>query len=76
MRKSLASRPLFWRVFWGNAVVLVVVVVVVGQLSAPLTVTESILLVAVVALALAVSLVLLRPAFRPLDELADDDAPA
>ena len=28
MRKQLASTPLFWRVFWGNAAVLVVVVVV------------------------------------------------
>jgi two-component system sensor histidine kinase UhpB len=75
MRKQLASAPLFWRVFWGNAAVLVVVVValVVGplQMSAPLTLTESISLVAGVALALATSLVLMRPAFRPFDELAD-----
>ena len=75
MRKSLASRPLFWRVFWGNAAVLVVVVVglVFGPLdmSAPLTLTESVSLLAAVALALAISLVLMRPAFRPFDELAD-----
>jgi two-component system, NarL family, sensor histidine kinase UhpB len=75
VRKSLASRPLFWRVFWGNAAVLVVVVVglVFGPLdmSAPLTLTESISLLAGVALALAVSLALMRPAFRPFDELAD-----
>jgi two-component system sensor histidine kinase UhpB len=75
MRRQLASTPLFWRVFWGHAAVLVVVVValVFGplQVSAPLTVTESISLVAGVALALAISLVLMRPAFRPFDDLAD-----
>ena len=75
MRKPLASRPLFWRVFWGNAVVLVVVVLglVFGPLdtSAPLTLTESVSLLAGVALALVTSLVLMRPAFRPFDELAD-----
>jgi two-component system sensor histidine kinase UhpB len=75
VRRQLASTPLFWRVFWGNAAVLVVVVValVFGplQMSAPLTLTESISLVAGVALALAVTLVLMRPAFRPFDELAE-----
>ena len=75
MRRQLASTPLFWRVFWGNAAVLVVVLValVFGplQMSAPLTPTESISLVAGVALALAVTLVLMRPAFRPFDELAE-----
>jgi two-component system, NarL family, sensor histidine kinase UhpB len=75
VRKHLASTPLFWRVFWGNAAVLVVVVVVLVfgplQMSAPLTLTESISLVAGVALALVISLVLMRPAFRPFDELAD-----
>jgi two-component system sensor histidine kinase UhpB len=51
----------------------VVVALVFGplQVSAPLTVTESISLVAGVALALAISLVLMRPAFRPFDQLAD-----
>ena len=75
MRRLLASRPLFWRVFWGNAAVLVVVVLglVFGPLdmSAPLTLAESILRVAGLAVALAISLVLMRPAFRPFDELAD-----
>jgi two-component system, NarL family, sensor histidine kinase UhpB len=75
VRKHLASTPLFWRVFWGNAAVLVVVVVVLVfgplQMSAPSTLTESISLVAGVALALVISLVLMRPAFRPFDELAD-----
>jgi two-component system sensor histidine kinase UhpB len=75
MRRQLASAPLFWRVFWGNAAVLVVVVValVFGplQMSAPVTLTESLGLVAGIALALAISLVLMRPAFRPFDELAD-----
>jgi two-component system, NarL family, sensor histidine kinase UhpB len=75
VRKQLASTPLFWRVFWGNATVLVVVVVVLVfgplQMSAPLTLTESISLGAGVALALALTLVLMRPAFRPFDELTD-----
>jgi two-component system sensor histidine kinase UhpB len=75
VRKQLASAPLFWRVFWGNAAVLVVLVVVLVfgplQTSAPLTLAESISLVASVALALAFTLVLMRPAFRPFDELAD-----
>jgi two-component system sensor histidine kinase UhpB len=75
MRRQLASAPLFWRVFWGNAAVLVVVVLalVFGPLrmSTPLTVTESVGLVASVALALTISLVLMYPAFRPFDELAD-----
>jgi two-component system, NarL family, sensor histidine kinase UhpB len=75
MRKQLASTPLFWRVFWGNAAVLIVVVAVLvfGPLamSAPLSVTESLSLLACVALALVISLVLMRPAFRPFDELAD-----
>ena len=78
MRKPLASRPLFWRVFWGNAVVLAVVVMglVFGQVSAPLTLTESIVLVATVAVALAISLVLMRPAFRPFDAAGGPYAPA
>ena len=75
MRKPLVSAPLFWRVFWGNAAVLVVVVVALvfgpPQMSAPLTLTESVSLVVGVALALALTLVLMRPAFRPFDELAD-----
>jgi two-component system sensor histidine kinase UhpB len=75
VRKPLASRPLFWRVFWGNAAVLVVVVVVLVlgplDMSAPLTLAESISLVAGVALALTICLVVMRRAFRPFDELAD-----
>ena len=75
MRKLLASRPLFWRVYWGNAAVLFVVVLglVFGPLdtSAPLTLGESVLLTAGVGLALAISLVFMRPAFRPFDELAN-----
>jgi two-component system sensor histidine kinase UhpB len=75
VRKQLASTPLFWRVYWGNAAVLVVVVVLLVfgplRMSAPLTLTEAISLVLGIALALAVSLALMRPAFRPFDELAD-----
>src|SRR4051794_16935234 len=75
MSKPLASTPLFWRVFWGNAAVLVLVVVglVFGPLRAalPLSLPESIGVLTAVAVALVFSLVLMRPAFRPFDELAD-----
>src|SRR5215203_7441364 len=75
MRKWLASTPLFWRVFWGNAAVLVLAVAALAlgpfHASAPLGLTEVIGLLAVVAIALGGSLVLMRPAFRPFDELAE-----
>jgi two-component system sensor histidine kinase UhpB len=75
MRKWLASTPLFWRVFWGNAAILVLAVVALAlgplHVSAPLGLTEVVALLVVVAIALGVSLVLMRPAFRPFDELAE-----
>ena len=75
MRKWLASTPLFWRVFWGNAAVLVLAVAALAlgpfHASAPLGLTEVVGLLVVVAIALGVSLVLMRPAFRPFDELAE-----
>ncbi len=75
MRKQLASTPLFWRVFWGNAAVLVLAVAALAlgplRVSPPLGLTELVVLLVGVAIALAISLVLMRPAFRPFDELAD-----
>ena len=44
MRKHLASTPLFWRVFWTNAAVLVVAMAALAlgplTVSAPVTVTQ------------------------------------
>src|SRR4051812_20110702 len=75
MRNRLASTPLFWRVFWTNAAVLVLAAaaLAVGPVAVrvPLTASEGIVLVLGLVVLLAVSLQLLRPAFRPFDELAD-----
>jgi two-component system sensor histidine kinase UhpB len=72
MRKQLASTPLFWRVFWGNAAVLVLLAATLAldPLHASGSLGVAGLLVGV-GLALAISLVLMRPAFRPFDELAE-----
>ena len=72
MRKQLASTPLFWRVFWGNAAVLVLLAaaLALGPLHASGPLGLAGMLVAV-GLALAISLLLMRPAFRPFDELAE-----
>src|SRR5215210_6032245 len=75
MRKQLASTPLFWRVFFGNAAVLILATaaLTLGPLHAAnrLDFTEAVGLLGVVAIALAASFVLIRPAFRPFDELAE-----
>ena len=75
MRKHLASTPLFWRVFWTNAAVLVMAMaaLAVGPLtvSAPVTLTQLGVLLAGLIITLIISLLLMRPAFRPFDELAD-----
>jgi two-component system, NarL family, sensor histidine kinase UhpB len=72
VRKQLASTPLFWRVFWGNAAVLVLLAAALAlgplHVSGPLGLAG--LLIAV-GLALAISLLLMRPAFRPFDDLAE-----
>jgi two-component system, NarL family, sensor histidine kinase UhpB len=73
MRTRLNSLPLFWRVFGTNAAVLVLAFL--GLVFAPVTVSvppaaiELVVLAAGLACLLAINLVLLRPAFRPLDEL-------
>jgi two-component system, NarL family, sensor histidine kinase UhpB len=71
----LSSLPLYWRVFATNAAVLVLAFL--GLVFAPVTVsvpphaTELVVLVAGLLVMLAINLLLLRPAFRPLDELAE-----
>ena len=71
----MSSLPLFWRVFAANACVLVLAFA--GLVLAPVTVSvpvgaeELLVLAAGLIALLAANLVLLRPAFTPLDELAE-----
>jgi two-component system, NarL family, sensor histidine kinase UhpB len=75
MRTRLNSLPLFWRVFGTNAAVLVLAFL--ALVFAPVTVSvppatiELVVLAAGLACLLALNLALLRPAFRPLDELVE-----
>src|SRR5688572_25871523 len=75
MRTRLNSLPLFWRVFGTNAAVLVLAFL--GLVFAPVTVSvppaaiELIVLAAGLLALLALNLALLRPAFRPLNELVE-----
>jgi two-component system, NarL family, sensor histidine kinase UhpB len=75
MRSRLVSLPLFWRVFATNAAVLVLAFL--GLLFAPVTVSvpptavEVVVLTAGLVVLVAIDLALLRPAFRPLDELVE-----
>jgi two-component system, NarL family, sensor histidine kinase UhpB len=75
VRSRLSSLPLMWRVFATDAAVLILAFL--GLVFAPVTVsvppktTELIVLASGLVVMLAVNLLLLRPAFRPLDELAD-----
>ena len=75
MRKYLASTPMFWRVFWTNAAVLVMAMAALAlgplTVSAPVTATQLGVLLAGLVVTLIISLLLMRPAFRPFDELAD-----
>jgi two-component system, NarL family, sensor histidine kinase UhpB len=65
---------LFWRVFAINASLLVVAALVVGLtplgVSAPLALRETVVLTVGLAIMLAANLALLRPAFVPLERLA------
>jgi two-component system, NarL family, sensor histidine kinase UhpB len=69
------SLPLFWRVYGTNAAVLVLAFL--GLVFAPVTVSvppatiELVVLAAGLVCLLAINLALLRPAFRPLDELVE-----
>jgi two-component system sensor histidine kinase UhpB len=71
----VSSLPLYWRVFATNAAVLVLAFL--GLVFTPVTVsvpphaTELVVLAIGLLVMLALNLLLLRPAFRPLDELAD-----
>ncbi|HEX6020519.1 MAG TPA: sensor histidine kinase, partial [Solirubrobacter sp.] len=75
VRGHLLSLPLFWRVFFVNACVLVAAFA--GLVFAPVTVSvpvnagELAILAAGLLALLIANLALLRPAFAPLDELAD-----
>ena len=75
MHRRLISLPLFWRVFGTNAAVLTLAFL--GLVFAPVTVSvppaaiELIVLAAGLVCLLAINLALLRPAFRPLDELVE-----
>jgi len=75
MRSRLNSMPLFWRVFGTNAVVLVLallgLVVAPVTVSAPPAAVEVVILSAGLLCLLALNMVLLRPAFRPLDHLVE-----
>src|SRR5215211_2495094 len=74
MRRRFVSVPLYWRVFAANAAALVVAFL--ALVFAPVTVSIPVAATALVVLAcglvalLALNLMLLRPALRPLDELA------
>src|SRR5215217_7267920 len=73
MRTRLNSLPLFWRVFGTNGAVLVLafvaLVVAPVTVSVPPTAAEVVVLAVGLVSLLALNLTLLRPAFRPLDEL-------
>lgn len=75
MGKRLSSLPLVWRVFATNASALVlatgVLVFAPVTVSVPIRLSELIVLLAGLALLLGLNLLLLRPTFRPLDELAE-----
>jgi two-component system, NarL family, sensor histidine kinase UhpB len=75
MRRRVVSLPLFWRVFAANAAVLVIafgaLVFAPVTVSVPVSAGELVILAAGLLGLLATNLALLRPAFAPLDELAD-----
>jgi two-component system sensor histidine kinase UhpB len=75
MRRRLASWPLLWRVFAVNAVVLVLafaaLVFAPITVSAPVAAGELVALIAGLLALLAANLAMLRPAFAPLDHLAE-----
>jgi two-component system, NarL family, sensor histidine kinase UhpB len=75
MRTRLNSLPLFWRVFGTNAAVMALAFL--GLVFAPVTVsvppaaTELVVLASGLVCMLAINLALLRPAFRPLNDLVE-----
>jgi two-component system sensor histidine kinase UhpB len=75
MRARLLSLRLFWRVYMTNAVILALaflgLVLAPVTVSAPVTVVELLALMGGLVALLVANLVLLRPAFGPLEELAE-----
>src|SRR3954463_9882506 len=75
MRARLLSLRLFWRVYMTNAVILALaflgLVLAPVTVSAPVTVVELLALMGGLVALLVANLVLLRPAFGPLQELAE-----
>jgi two-component system sensor histidine kinase UhpB len=75
MRKRMSSLPLFWRVFATNAAAMSLafagLVFAPVTVSVPVSATEVMVLAIGLVVLLAFNLLLLRPAFRPLDRLAD-----
>src|SRR4051812_9594412 len=68
-----SAMPLLWRVFSTNAIALVLAALALVFLpiavSVPVELSELVILVVGLAALLGLNLALLRPAFRPLDEL-------
>jgi two-component system sensor histidine kinase UhpB len=75
MRNRMSSLPLFWRAFATNALAMSLafwaLVFAPVTVSIPITATELVVLASGLVLLLILNLLLLRPAFRPLDRLAD-----
>src|SRR3954454_992141 len=75
MRARLLSLRLFWRVYLTNALLLTLaflgLVLAPVTVSAPVTVVELLALMGGLLALLVANLVLLRPAFGPLEELAE-----
>jgi two-component system sensor histidine kinase UhpB len=71
----LSSLPLLWRVFATNAAALLLalagLVFAPVTVSVPITLGELLVLAAGLLVLLGLNLLLLRPTFRPLDELAE-----
>jgi len=74
VRRTFVSVPLYWRVFAANAAVLVVaflaLVFAPVTVSIPVAATELAVLVGGLVALILMNLALLRPAMRPLDDLA------
>jgi two-component system sensor histidine kinase UhpB len=75
MLGRVRSLPLFWLVFGTNALVLTLAVLALifapVTVSVPVSFGQLVVLVVGLLVLLALNLALLRPAFRPFDELAD-----
>lgn len=74
-RTRLSTAPLLWRVFAANAALLTLafigLVVAPVTVSAPVAASELAVLAAELLAFIVLNLALLRPAFRPLDDLAE-----